>query len=219
MVKRVLLPFRNAHKLAPYVRAVEAGGMEPVPRDVAHAVEWGDEAGLILLGGTDVNPALYGDDARHQETEEPDEQRDETELRLIDEAIRRDMPILAICRGLQILNVYHGGKLVQHLNTAEQHDVDTANKGLPAHEVSIEPESLLRAIAGVSQWRVNSRHHQAAASPGEGLKVVASARDGTIEGLERSDRRFVLAVQWHPEDQIAEWPDQLKLFKRFGEAL
>ncbi len=192
--------------------------MEPVPCDVGGTVQWADEAGLVLLGGTDVNPALYGEE-RHEKTEEPDDRRDEVELRLIGEAISRGLPILAICRGLQILNVYYGGTLVQHLAKPEAHVMKTTDKGLPAHEVLIDGASLLGEIAGVKKWQVNSRHHQAAALPGKGLKIVASAADGTIEGLERTDQRFVLGVQWHPEDQIAAWPEQLKLFSCFAQAL
>ena len=219
MTRRVLLPFRDADRLEPYMAAIKAGGLEPVALDVGGAtVTWADEAGLVLLGGSDVNPALYGEE-HHPETEASDDQRDEIELRLIDEAVKRERPILAICRGLQILNVYYGGTLVQHLPTADRHVVRTADRGLPAHAVSIDGDSLLGRIAGVAEWQVNSRHHQAAALPGEGLRITARATDGPIEALERPDRRFILGVQWHPEDQIGAWPEQLKLFTCFAQAL
>lgn len=218
-MKRVLIPFRHPKKLTPYADAIRAGGMEPVAADVFQQVRLGDVNGLLLMGGTDINPTRYHAEAA-PETETPDDDRDEIEWRLIDEAMAKNLPILAICRGLQILNAHHGGTLVQHLPPDSGHDVKTENKGLPAHEIVIEEASLLGKIAGTSKWRVNSRHHQAAGRVGNGLRVVArAAGDGTIEALEQPDNRFLLAVQWHPEDQIAECPEQLKLFQRFAEAL
>ncbi len=218
MPKRVLIPFRHPKKLKPYVDAIVAGGMEAVPADVAQEVQLGEVDGLLLMGGTDVNPTRYRAEPA-PETDPPDDGRDEIEWRLIDEAVAKNLPILAICRGLQILNAHHGGTLVQHLPPAAGHDVETENKGLPAHEILIDPTSLLGQIAGTSQWRVNSRHHQAADRVGGGLRVVARAADGTIEALEQPDKRFLLAVQWHPEDQVTECSEQLALFRRFAAAL
>jgi putative glutamine amidotransferase len=218
MPKRVLLPFRHPKKLKPYLDALLAVGIEPVAADVAERVRLGDVAGLLLMGGTDVNPARYKATPWPQ-TDSPDDVRDQAEFDLLDDAMAKDLPVFAICRGLQILNAHHGGTLVQHLSST-RHDPDAENKSLPAHEISIEQSSLLGEIAGVRSWRVNSRHHQAADQVGRGLRVVArDPEDGTIEALAQSDKRFVLAVQWHPEDQIAEYPEQLKLFRRFAEAL
>lgn len=218
-MKRVLIPFRHPKKLKPYADAVRAGGMEPVAADVSEEVQLRDVDGLLLMGGTDINPARYRAEAA-PETDTPDDDRDEIEWRLIDQAMAKDLPILAICRGLQILNAHHGGTLVQHLPPGSGHDVETENKGLAAHEIVIEEASLLGKIAGTSKWRVNSRHHQAAGRVGDGLRVVARAvGDGTIEALEQPHKRFLLAVQWHPEDQIRECPEQLKLFQRFAGAL
>ncbi len=218
MPKRVLIPFRHRSKLKPYLDAVAAAGLEPIAGDVATPIQLADVQGLLLMGGTDVNPARYGENAQ-PETDQPDDARDQMELDLIEEAITKDIPILAICRGLQILNVYHGGTLLQHL-ASDRHDASSEDKGAPAHEISIERESLLGQIAGVAKWQVNSRHHQAADQVGGGLRVVAAeAEDGVIEALQRDGKRFVLAVQWHPEDQIAGDPKQLKLFQRFAEAL
>jgi putative glutamine amidotransferase len=216
---RVLVPYRHQKKLKPYEDALRAGGMEPVAGFVGDSISLNGAAGLLLMGGTDVNPKRYGEE-RRPETDEPDDQRDETELRLIDEAIAKNLPILAICRGLQILNVYHGGTLIQHLSPAEPHDVETDDKAAPAHEVAIEPDSRLARIAGAARWQVNSRHHQVAAKIGEHLRVSARAtEDGSVEGLERADKRFVVAVQWHPEDQVRTDAEQLKLFRAFADAL
>ena len=215
----MLAPFRHEKKLKAYEDAIRAAGMEPVPAFVGGAVALEGAAGMLLLGGTDVNPKRYGEAAR-PETDEPDDERDEVELRLIEEAIERDLPILAICRGLQILNVYHGGTLIQHLAAVEAHDIEAEDKAAHAHEVAIEAHTRLAQIAETERWRVNSRHHQGAGKVGEHLRVSASAtEDGTIEALERPDKRFVVAVQWHPEDQVRRDEEQLKLFRAFAEAV
>jgi putative glutamine amidotransferase len=217
--KRVLIPFRHLHKLKPYEEAARAAGLDPVSKLTNEPLHMDDVAGVLLMGGTDVDPRLYGQEAG-PETDQPDRERDEIELDVIDQAIKRDLPILAICRGLQILNVYHGGTLIQHLASSEHHHPENGDRAAPVHEVTIEPDSLLARIAGATRWNVNSRHHQAADSVGANLSVSArDAEDGTIEGLERLDKRFMLAVQWHPEDQILKHPEQLKLFRRFAEAV
>jgi putative glutamine amidotransferase len=219
MSKRVLVPFRHPHKLKPYLDAIVAGGMEPVPADVSGPVRLDDVRGLVLMGGTDVNPTRYAAN-RWAETDEPDDARDQVELDLIEAALSKNLPLFAICRGLQVLNVYHGGTLVQHLSCASRHDIEGENKALPAHEILISPGSLLGEIADGLRWRVNSRHHQAADRVGHGLRVTArDAEDGTIEALERPDKPFVLAVQWHPEDQVRECPEQANLFRAFSDAL
>jgi putative glutamine amidotransferase len=216
---RVVVPYRHEKKLQPYEDALRSAGMEPVRTFVGEPVSVDGAAGLLLMGGTDVNPKLYGEEAR-PETDTPDQQRDAAELRLIWAALDRDLPILGICRGLQILNVYHRGTLIQHLSPGAPHDMDTDNKGAPAHEVSIEADSQLARIASTDRWLVNSRHHQAASKIGASLRVAARASgDGTVEALERPDKRFVVAVQWHPEDQVASDSEQLKLFKAFAGAL
>jgi gamma-glutamyl-gamma-aminobutyrate hydrolase PuuD len=217
---RVLLPYRHPKKLKPYESALRAAGLEPVSiLTSGGSMPLRDASGLLLMGGTDVNPSRYGQTAR-PETDQPDDERDAAELAFIHEAFQRDIPILAICRGLQILNVYHGGTLIQHLPSPERHDPDNAGPADPAHEVTIEPHSLLADIAGTSGWKVNSRHHQAVDKIGDMLRVSArAAEDSVVEALERPDKRFVLAVQWHPEDQISEYPEQLKLFQSFADAL
>jgi putative glutamine amidotransferase len=177
-------------------------------------------SGLMLMGGSDVNPIRYGEQ-RRAETDEPDDLRDELELALIAEALHRDLPVLAICRGLQILNVQHGGTLLQHLEPVERHRIRTKDLSLPAHSIDIEPGTALSQVAHEHrQWDVNSRHHQAAARVGAGLRVSARhPDDGVIEALERPDKRFVVAVQWHPENQSAVSEEQARLFRAFARAL
>ena len=209
----------------PYTEALRAASIEPVIVAPSAAVSLNGVAGLMLMGGSDVNPARYGED-RRAETDEPDDLRDELELRLIAEALERDLPILAICRGLQMLNVQHGGTLRQHLEPVERHRRRTEDLSLPAHAIEIERGSILGRIAlgRVAQyafrWEVNSRHHQAIARLGEGLRVTARhPDDGVVEAVERPDKRFVSGVQWHPENQSPVRGEQARLFRAFADAL
>jgi putative glutamine amidotransferase len=129
------------------------------------------------------------------------------------------MPILAICRGMQLLNVQHGGTLIQHLGSA-RHDPELRDRSEPAHRVTVEANTLLARALGTTTVEVNSRHHQAVARVGERLRVVArDAEDGTIEGMERPDKRYVLAVQWHPEDQASRYIEHRRLFRSFAGAV
>jgi gamma-glutamyl-gamma-aminobutyrate hydrolase PuuD len=189
-----------------------------------------DASGLLLMGGSDVNPARYGE-ARRSGAEEAnsaeaddaefDDVRDELESALIQEALARDVPVLAICRGLQILNVRHGGTLIQHLDSTARHRQRTEDRGMPVHQVEIVPDTKLAEIAGTPlSWGVNSRHHQAIDRLGAGLRISAcDSEDGTIEAVERPDRRFVVGVQWHPENMSARDPHQARLFEAFAAAL
>jgi putative glutamine amidotransferase len=219
MGKRVLIPFRHAKKVIAYAAAARAGGAEPVTGCVADRLSLDGFNGLLLMGGSDVNPARFGATPR-PETDAPDDERDEMELALINEALERDLPIFGICRGLQILNVYHGGTLVQHLDATARHDPEKDDHSGPAHEVAFVPESRLAQIAAAETWQVNSRHHQGVLKLGAHLHVAArDLEDGTVEGIERRDKRFMVAVQWHPEDQTKKHPEQLRLFESFAAAL
>jgi putative glutamine amidotransferase len=207
---RVLTVAGDSGKTAPYEEALRMAGMEPV-----YGAAFGELPGLLLMGGTDVNPALYGEE-RRPETEAPDETRDKLECALIAEALERNLPILGICRGLQILNVQHGGSLLQHLEPVEKHK----QKG--THPVQIMPGTRLACIGGSHlTWNVNSRHHQAIGKLGKGLVIAAQdPEDGIIEAIERPDKRFVVAVQWHPENQIdVKGAYASKLFCAFAAAL
>ncbi len=219
MSKKVLVVYRDFPEVGPYAQAVSAVDLEPVLVEAGSHVSLHDYAGLLLTGGSDVNPARYGE-ALAPETDPPDDERDEMEAGLIDESIRRDFPVLAICRGLQILNVHLGGTLAQHLDDGLGHQIRTPERSLPAHTINIETGTLLAAIAGQPHWNVNSRHHQAVVRIGNGLRVCARhSDDGTVEALEKPDQRYLLAVQWHPEDQALTDQQQLKLFRSFAAAL
>jgi putative glutamine amidotransferase len=217
--KQVLAVYRKADRVAPYEQALVAAGLNPAMLPVDGPLSLRDFSGLVLTGGSDVNPELYGE-ARQPETDAPDDERDALEKSLLDEALARDLPVLAICRGLQLLNVHHGGTLIQHLNSFHRHSKGKGDRSLPVHGVVIEPDTLLYTIAGRATWPVNSRHHQAVRTVGENLRISAfDPEDGTVEALERPDKRFVLAVQWHPEDQARSDPDQTRIFRHFAAAL
>ena len=215
-MKRVVTVEGDTGDTAPYQEALRQAGIECV-----FETSLDGAAGLMLMGGTDVNPARYGEAAAAQ-TEDPDDQRDQRELALIEEALERDLPILAICRGMQILNVQHGGTLIQHLEPVERHRRQPDDQSLSAHPIEIVPGTKLARIAGGKLSReVNSRHHQSIARIGQPLIVSATdPQDGVIEAIERPDRRFVVGVQWHPENQTAE-KDSIarKLFDAFAVAL
>jgi putative glutamine amidotransferase len=211
--------FRESHKAEAYAEALRRAGIEPVlispdePRGMAGL------QGLLLSGGTDLNPLRYGA-APHPGNETPDDARDDLETALLSEALALDLPVLAICRGMQLVNVAQGGTLIQNLENSAMHVVRSADPALPAHPILVEPGTRLAAILGEGAHAVNSRHHQAIDRVGAGLRVTArSAPDGVIEAVERSDRRFALGVQWHPEDQAPQDAAQRKLFQAFAEAL
>jgi putative glutamine amidotransferase len=198
-MKRIVTVEGDTGDTRPYLDALRQVGVEAVS-----SASLDGASGLLLMGGTDVNPARYGEQP-HPETEAPDDERDAREIALIEEALRRDLPILAICRGMQILNVQHGGSLVQHLEPVERHRQEPEDKSLSAHSIEIVSGKELARIAGRELKRdVNSRHHQSVGGVGKGLVVSArDPRDGLIEAIERPDKRFVVGVQWHPENQTA----------------
>ena len=188
-----------------YVRALEAAGLVPlaVPTILAPdraAAALGGVRGLVLTGGEDVEPARYGA-APHPRLGEVDPARDAAELALIAAARARRLPILAICRGIQILNVALGGTLYQDLDSERPGPVPHAGE-TSHHAVRVEPGSLLERTLGARSATVNSRHHQAIRDLAPGLRAVAWAEDGVIEGAELADASapWTLAVQWHPED-------------------
>ena len=173
--------------------------------------------GLLLTGGEDVEPARYGAKA-HPKLGTTDPRRDANELALISDARARELPILAICRGIQVLNVAFGGTLVQDLPSQRPGKIDHDNHGARnshAHSIIVNDGTRLAEILGTLRMNANSFHHQAVDQPGKGLLVTAKAPDGVIEGMESADPdEWIVAVQWHPEELApdVEAPD-LKLFQ------
>jgi putative glutamine amidotransferase len=184
-----------------YVDAVErAGGRALVIPPAEDGVEetLATLDGIVFSGGADVDPARYGADP-HPETDEPQSRRDAGELALLEAALERDMPVLAICRGFQLLNVVRGGDLVQHLPEQTGNDVHKRVPGeFAVHPVEVKEGTRLAEIVG-ARSDVTSHHHQALGRVGDGLVETAWAADGTLEGVEDPTMRFTVGVQWHPE--------------------
>ena len=185
---------------ADYVRAVVRAGGSPllVPPGAAFDVTLEVVDGLIFSGGSDLDPELY-DDAPHPETNGIVRERDDFELGLMRAALERDVPLLAICRGSQVLNVALGGGIEQHVPDRVGTNVHKETPGVFAeHDVAVEPGTRLESLLG-ERHDVKSHHHQGFARLGEGLREAARAPDGTVEALEDRTRRFTLGVLWHPE--------------------
>lgn len=213
---RAAVAFRNEAKIGPYEAALRDVGIEPVRITPGASRPLDSADGLVLTGGTDVNPLLYGE-ARVRETQAPDDERDGFETRLLQHALAAGVPVLAICRGMQLFNVVHGGTLIQHLPEGGLHQVK--QKDAVAHRVRVAAGTRLASILGEGEHGVNSRHHQAVNRPGDGLIVAAVAEDGVIEALEKPGDSFAIAVQWHPEDRALLSAGDRKLFEAFAEAL
>ncbi len=199
-------------KLPDYEEAVRRAGGDPRvldrttdrPADVVRSV-----GGVLLAGGGDVLPSIYGEQA-HSTFDAAEAGRDEYEIELVRRSLEADVPVFAICRGIQLLNVARGGTLIQDIASqvtgALEHKlaVPPHQSFELAHEVWMEKDSLLATLmreplAGADNCNVNSRHHQAVKTLGEGLIAAATAPDGVIEAIEDPSRAFCLGVQWHPE--------------------
>lgn len=185
-----------------YVRAVERAGGIPVilpvtaPGAVRDALRIAQ--GVLLTGGTDVQPSLYG--APEDPTRTVDPPRDAFEMALFEQTVASDRPLLAVCRGMQLINVAMGGTLLQDVFAATGQNHDDYKRWMDdVHRVDVEPSSRLAKALGVVDLGVNSIHHQGVDRLGAGLRAVAWAEDGSIEGVELPEARFAVGVQWHPE--------------------
>ena len=210
-----------------YTDAIVAAGLVPLvippmrgeaAADILDAVD-----GLLLTGGEDVDPALFGA-ARHPATGPANAARDQIELALAREAARRRMPTLAICRGVQVLNVALGGTLVQDIPSEVGPSLDHDAEGVRSqrvHGVAVTSGSRLGEIVKATEIRTNSFHHQAVDRPGDGLRVTGRSADGVVEAMECADRAWwALGVQWHPEELTGTPEDwDRSLFKAFAEAV
>jgi gamma-glutamyl-gamma-aminobutyrate hydrolase PuuD len=216
---------RGVHRAflnAAYIRAIERAGGVPVLLTPYHSPAavtalWPRLDGILLTGGGDIEPTRFGE-AAHPETSLISTERDALELDLVTRrALDAGVPLLAICRGIQVLNVALNGTLHQHVPDEYGHAIAHGQEGprhARTHEVAVEPGSLLARIAGAEQLRVNSFHHQAINTLGDGLRPVAWADDKVIEAVELPGAAgFVLAVQWHPEELVDEDPAARRLFE------
>ena len=207
---------------AEYFDAVERAGGVPVPlppcRDEATLREMvGRLDGLVFSGGPDPDPARYGQ-ALHPQTKLCHSRRGEFDARCMAMALEMGLPVLGICYGCQLLNIHFGGTLVQDIPSlrpgAEIHRQDGPRV---AHAVRVKPGSKLAECLGMTELMVNSAHHQAVDRLGAGLRVAARSADGIVEAVETTDDRFIIGVQWHPEDLTGR-AEQLRLFEGLVEA-
>ncbi len=207
---------------SPYFQALLAAGARPeelrlVDAEDAARVRAGDFDGVLFAGGEDVDPELYDEKVRYDSVRS-NRARDEFEMALLDGVLAARLPILGICRGIQMINVKFGGTLYQDLKSdtaLEQEHKQPGDRTDPAHSVTLtDPESRL-AGAFQGSCRVNSLHHQAIKRLGHGLKVTAHSEDGLAEAVEAADDYpFLVAVQWHPEEMAAV-PEQRALLQQF----
>jgi putative glutamine amidotransferase len=213
-----------SRSLPQYEHAVEKAGGEPVPipldKTPAEVMKLIEQCDAVLLPGSraDVDPAKY-DAARDLHTAASDPGRDTVDELLLQDAYNMRKPVLGICYGLQMLNVYRSGTLIQHIESAINHEA--GRKVAVAHTVKVEPGSKLAAILGASHnVPVNSSHHQSADVIGDGLRAVArSSEDGIVEAVEgTSPDHFVLAVQWHPERSVDDDEPSRAIFRALVEA-
>jgi putative glutamine amidotransferase len=205
-------PLEPGERIAEHLDAVaDLDPHDPSPLDGA--------AGLLLPGGGDIDPAWYGAEP-HPRTRGISHRRDRFELTLLERALSEDMPVLAICKGMQLLNVHLGGTLDQHIaDVAErfEHDRDRVRADA-AHKLQVERDSKLGEIIGTDPCDVNSHHHQGLDSVALALREVGWAEDGVLEAVESREHNWVIGVQWHPEVMTPMDHLQLAIFEAFVEA-
>jgi len=206
---------------AAYIHAVQQAGGVPVllpphlrPTQLLDLLQM--LHGLVLTGGGDVSPALYGEEA-HTTTEFVSEQRDTLETACLRYALEQDLPLLCICRGMQLLNVAMGGSLVQDIPSLVPGAIahrQTGSRAEPSHTVWLTQGSRTAEILGTATPMVNALHHQAIKELGRGLEAVGQAPDGVIEAVEMPGREaFLIAVQWHPEEMVGNSEEARRIFE------
>ncbi len=204
-----------------YSKAImQAGGIPLILTQQAQAEDYRDAVslidGLLLTGGNDHNPSIYQDE-KHEKTQVMHEIRQDYELNYFREALQKKIPVLGICLGCQTINVGMGGRLIQDIPSQVESTIIHSQKetrNTLTHKVFIDKPSRLYQILGKDEIQTNSFHHQAVRQPGKGLVISAKAEDGVIESVEADDNRFILGIQWHPEE-LQEHEGHSLLFKAF----
>ncbi len=200
-----------------YVDAVRRAGGLPVllPPNEADLSDWiALVDGFVFTGGTDIDPTLYGGDPSHPNLLKVSRERDDTEMELIRRVMEDGaIPALFICRGMQLLNVFYGGDLHEHIPDVQNPDIHRGDDGFwTVQPVDVDRGSKLFEVMGTDHVKTYSGHHQGVKTVADGLVVSALAPDGIVEGLEVAGHPYSLAVQWHPEVSAADDPSQQKLF-------
>jgi len=209
-----------------YVHAVESAGGLPILIPMINDLNTLTALlsrldGLILPGGIDLHPSRYGEEV-HPLTEKADLELDEFEIILASWAFQQDIPVLGICRGMQLINIVLGGTLFQDISNQYPNSIAHTHRHLPrthlAHHIVVEPGSRMETILGAREVKVNSLHHQAIKEPGKGVRITGRAPDGIAELLEVTGYRFVMAAQSHPEEIYSIEPAFERLFAAFVQA-
>lgn len=209
-----------------YLHAVESAGGLPIlipmlndPRELVDLLPRLD--GILFSGGIDLQASLYGEE-KHPAEDDPDIRLDELEVTLATYALQEDIPVLAICRGMQVLNVVQGGKLYQDIASQYPGALNHRRRDVPrtelTHTITIEEGSLMEKIMGTRQIWVNSLHHQAVKDPGAGIRISGRSDDGIAELMEMPDQRFVVGIQGHPEELYDKVSTFARLFQSFVRA-
>ena len=202
-----------------YVQSLERAGAQVKWIELDDIEAAADEVlscdGLLLPGGADIAPRLYGQ-AAGEKCGKPNEKRDTAEPKMLEVFLKTGKPIFGICRGVQLLNVFMDGTLLQDIKEEQKYNhSDFLSRAKSAHPISIDKGSKLYNILGAETTSVNSLHHQAIDKVGEGLRVTAKSEDGFIEALELEGHPFCVAVQWHPEHMSKKSEEQRRLFSAF----
>lgn len=211
---------------AAYVLALESAGLAPVLVAPHLGVETtratlACAAGLVLTGGADIDPQRYGEPPGGADMETVSALRDSHELSLARIALEADLPLLAICRGMQVVNVLLGGSLIQDIAAqipGADHHRQSGDRGTATHVVDLEPGSTLALILGTVRVPTNSLHHQAIARLGWGVRITGRTCDGVIEAIELEQQRWAVGVQWHPEEMAQQDDYAQRLFAGFAQA-
>jgi len=207
-----------------YFEAIEAAdgvpfGLPPMGEETVRAL-YDLADGILLTGGGDIDPALYGEEPVPQ-LGEVSEERDGAELALASWALEDDKPVLAICRGHQVLNVAYGGTLYQDLPTQyethlnHEESADRGIRGLAAHDLAVQPGTRLAEAIGPGSHAANTHHHQAVRDLGRGLRITGHSEDGVVEGIEAAEATWIVGVQCHPEEMWREHEWAASLFRAF----
>ncbi len=206
----------RSQKYRNYLELIEQGGGDPLPLVPGFTVDLTQVDALLLSGGGDIDPGRYGEKINGTRESEISSARDNIEFDLLKQAVENHIPVLGICRGMQLINVYFGGTMHQDIENIGQPIHGSNGEEYQRHKVTVEKGSLLHEILGADEIEVMSHHHQAVNNLGHDLSISARAEDGIVEAIESTNSLFLVGVQWHPEVDIDDY--SLKLIKALVDA-